>query len=308
MDRFSALEIFVRVVEIGSFSKTATELAISQSTVSKNITDLEKQLQAKLLSRTTRRLSLTEAGEGFYEQAKLILEQYSMALGDAVNVRQTPSGTLRMATPILLGRKQLTPLLPRFFERYPDIVVEHYLSDSETDLIRDGVDVSIRVGEMKDSSHQARKLGVLQPITVASPDFLQKYPAITHPRDLASVPCLIYLRHPAPFEWSFISATGEAVTVDVNGPYRVNVFEALCEAAIAGLGILQAPLSACGADLEAGRLVRLLPDYDAGFVPIYAVMPSSSWIPQKTRVMVDFLVEEFQRNPWLNGSDQDVGM
>lgn len=303
MDRFSALEIFVRVVEIGSFSRTAIELSISQSTVSKQITDLEKQLQAKLFSRTTRRLFLTDAGERFYEQAKLILEQYAMALGDAFNTRQTPSGTLRIATPILLGRKQLTPLLPRFFQRYPDIVLEHFLSDSATDLIRDGVDVSIRVGEMKDSSHQARKLGALQPVTVASPAFLEDHPAILHPRDLARVPCLIYLRNPTPFEWTFSGVNGETVSVEVEGPYRVNVFEALCEAAIAGLGVLRAPLSACGEDLEAGRLVRLLTDYDAAFVPIYAVMPASSWIPQKTRVMVDFLVEEFQRNPWLRGPD-----
>jgi len=299
VDRFSALEIFVRVVENGSFSRTAIELSISQSTVSKQITNLEKQLQAKLFSRTTRRLFLTEAGEQFYDKAKIILEQYAMAVGDALNTRQTPSGTLRIATPILLGRKQLTPLLPLFFERYPDIVVEHYLSDSSTDLIRDGVDVSIRVGEMKDSSHQARKLGALQLVTVASPAFLEKYPAILHPHELSSVPCLIYLNHPSPFEWTFAGGDGEILSVNVDGPYRVNVFEALCEAALAGLGVLQAPLSACGEDLEAGRLVRLLTSYDAALIPIYAVMPSSSWLPQKTRVMVDFLVEEFQRNPWL---------
>jgi len=303
VDRFAALEIFVRVVEIGSFSRTAIALSISQSTVSKQITDLEKQLQAKLFSRTTRRLFLTEAGELFYEQAKSILEQYAMALGDVLNTRQTPSGTLKIATPILLGRKQLTPLLPRFFERYPDIKLEHLLSDSATDLIRDGIDLSIRVGEMKDSSHQARKLGALQPVTVASPAFLQKYPAIVHPRDLATVPCLIYLRSPTPSEWAFSGFNGERLTVEVNGPYRVDVFEALCEAAIAGVGVLRAPLSACGDDLEAGRLVRVLMDYDAAFVPVYAVMPASTWIPQKTRVMVDFLVEEFQRNPWLRGPD-----
>lgn len=303
MDRFSALEIFVRVVEIGSFSRTAIALSISQSTVSKQITDLEKQLQAKLFSRTTRRLFLTEAGELFYEQAKSILEQYAMALGDVLNTRQTPSGTLKIATPILLGRKQLTPLLPRFFELYPDIEVEHFLSDSATDLIRDGIDVSIRVGEMKDSSHQARKLGALQPVTVASPAFLEKYPAIFHPRDLATVPCLIYLRSPTPSEWGFSGFNGEQLTVEVDGPYRVDVFEALCEAAIAGVGVLRAPLSACGDDLDAGRLVRVLTDYDAAFVPVYAVMPASTWIPQKTRVMVDFLVEEFRRNPWLRGPD-----
>lgn len=303
MDRFSALEVFVRVVEVGSFSRTAIEFSISQSTVSKQINDLEKQLQAKLFSRTTRRLFLTEAGELFYEQAKSILEQYAMALGDVLDTRQTPSGTLKIATPILLGRKQLTPLLPVFFERYPDIKVEHFLSDSAKDLIRDGIDLSIRVGEMKDSSHQARKLGALQPVTVASPAFLEKHPAIIHPRDLATVPCLIYLRSPNPLEWAFSGINGERLTVEVGGPYRVNVFEALCDAAIAGLGVLRAPLSACGDDLEAGRLVRVLTDFDAAFVPVYAVMPASSWIPQKTRVMVDFLVDEFQRNPWLIGPD-----
>ncbi|MFJ3485917.1 LysR substrate-binding domain-containing protein [Pseudomonas sp. NPDC090202] len=301
MDRFAALEIFVRVVETGSFSGTATELSISQSTVSKQVKDLENRLQARLLSRTTRRLSLTDAGETFYEQAKGILEQYSMALGATAHARQSPSGTLRIASPILLGRKQLTPLLPRFFERYPGITVEHHLSDSATDLIRDGVDLSIRVGEMKDSSHQARKLGAFQPVTVASPEFLQRYPTIAHPRDLAAVPCLIYLSQPMPYTWSFTDAHGDACSVDVDGPYRVSVFEALCEAALAGLGVLRAPLSACGADLQAGRLVRVLPDYNAAFVPIYAVMPLSSWMPQKTRVMVDFLVEEFRGNACLNG-------
>lgn len=303
MDRFTALEIYVRVVELGSFSKTAVALSISQSTVSKQITDLEKQLQTKLLSRTTRRLSLTTSGEKFYEHAKLILEQYAMAVGDAADARQAVSGTLRIASPILLGRKQLTPLLPRFYERYPNVIVQHYLSDSETDLIRDGIELSIRVGELKDSSYQARKLGMLQPVTVASPDFLQRYPQIAHPRDLAAVPCLIYLRQPSPFVWGFSGVSGEEFSIAVNGPYRVDVFEALCDAALAGVGVLRAPLSACGEDLEAGRLVRLLPDYDTSPIPVYAVMPSSFWIPRITRVMVDFLVEEFQKNPWLRCPD-----
>ncbi|MFJ5300256.1 LysR family transcriptional regulator [Pseudomonas sp. NPDC088368] len=299
VDRFAALEMFARVVELGSFSKTAIELSVSQSTVSKQMSDLENHLQIRLLSRTTRRLSLTEAGEAFYADAKSILSQYARAVGDVVQAGQTPSGTLRIATPVLFGRKHLTPLLPVFFERYPEIVVEHVLSDSTMDLVRDGIDLSIHIGELKDSSHHGRKLGMLQPVTVASPAFLKDRPAILHPRDLVSVPCLIDLGQIAPFEWPFRESTGEPCLIAVNGPYRVDVFEALCEAAIAGLGVLRAPLSACGEDLRAGRLVRLLTEFDPGFVPIHAVMPASSWIPQKTRVMVDYLIETFPRNPWL---------
>ncbi|MFJ3524251.1 LysR substrate-binding domain-containing protein [Pseudomonas sp. NPDC090203] len=301
MDRFAGLEIFVRVVELGSFSRTAAEFSINQSTVSKQISLLEEQAQSKLLLRTTRRLSLTDAGERFYEHAKQILERYALALGDSASIRQSPSGTLRIASPILLGRKQITPLLPRFFERYPKITVEHYLSDSASDLIRDGIDVSIRVGDMQDSSHQARKLGAFQPITVASPAFAERHPELRHPCDLRSVPCLIYLRQPTPFQWAFCGDDGKRIIVEVTGQYRVDVFEALCDAAVAGLGVLRAPLSACGEDLRSGRLVRLLPEFDADVIPIYAVMPASSWIPHKTRVMVDFLIEEFRTNPWLNG-------
>ena len=293
------METYVRIVELGSFSKTAVELSVSQSTVSKQITDLEKQLQVKLLSRTTRSLVLTSAGEKFYEHAKLILEQYAVAVGDTEESRRAVSGRLRISTPILLGRKQLTPLLPKFFANYPNIIVEHFLNDSETDLIRDGVDISIRVGELKDSSHRARKLGMLQPVTVASPELLKRVPPIQHPDDLAAVPCLIYLRHTNPYQWTFTGAHEETFSVSVNGPYRVDVFEALCDAAIAGVGVLRAPLTACGDDLAAGRLVRILPAFDSAYVPVYAVMPSTSWIPRTTRVMVDFLVEEFQKSEWL---------
>jgi DNA-binding transcriptional LysR family regulator len=155
---------------------------------------------------------------------------------NTASIRQSPSGTLRIASPILLGRKQITPLLPRFFERYPKITVEHYLSDSASDLIRDGIDVSIRVGDMQDSSHQARKLGSFRPITGASPAFAERHPELRPPYDLRSVPCLIYLRQPTPFQWAFCGDDGKRIIVEVTGQYRVDVFEALCDAAVAGLG------------------------------------------------------------------------
>jgi DNA-binding transcriptional LysR family regulator len=300
MDRLHLLQLFVRVVENGSFSLTAKEFSLSQATVSKQLSELERQIRAKLLARTTRRLHVTEAGEKFYERSKLILEQYQYAVGEVGNAEHKPAGTLRLASPILMGRKQITPLLPKFFELYPDVMVEHSLSDSATDLIREGIDLSIRLGEMKDSTHQARKLGVLKNVTVASPDFLKKHGAIKHPKDLSKLPCLIYLRHPTPYEWAYREKDKGEITVAVNGPYRVDVFEALCEAALAGMGVLRAPLSAVGDDIESGKLVNILADYNSTSTPIYAVMPASAYTPQKTRVMIDFLVDQFGRNPWLS--------
>jgi DNA-binding transcriptional LysR family regulator len=175
MDRFQSFQLFVRVVENGSFSLTARETAISQATVSKQISDLELSLGVKLLARTTRRLNLTEAGERFYNDAKALLEQLDHIVSDVKSQKAKPAGTLRLATAIMFGRRQITPLLPLFRERYPDITIEHYLNDAPTDLVRDGIDLSLKVGQMKDSTHQARLLGTTPRVTVASPGFIETF-------------------------------------------------------------------------------------------------------------------------------------
>jgi DNA-binding transcriptional LysR family regulator len=304
MDKFQSLQLFVRVVENGSFTLTAKEASLSQATVSKQVSELERELKAKLLSRTTRKLHLTEAGEKFYQNAKLILEQYSHAVGEVRNLKQQPAGTLRLASSIIFGRKYITPMLPRFMERYPDIVIEHYLSDSLTDLVQEGIDLSIRIGEMKDSSYQARRIGLTKRVTVASKAFVNRHGMPAHPRDLEKLPCLIYLGSSNPYEWKYFDKSGEAIVVKVDGPYRVNVSEAMREAILAGIGIFQAPIWLLGEELDTGKFVRLLTDYDTRGIPISAVMPESNYVPQKTRAMINFLAEEFKSNPWLSDGEK----
>ena len=300
MDRFQSLHIFVRVVENGSFSLTATETAVSQATVSKQVSDLESFLGVKLLARTTRRLHLTEAGRQFHRQAKSLLEQFEQVIGDVRSLESKPAGTLRLATAVMFGRRQITPLLPAFHEQYPDIVVEHYLSDSSTDLVREGIDVAIKSGEQRDSTNQAVRLGTVPRVTVATPAFLDRWGTPQQPSDLGSLPCLIFLGHPLPFEWRYQGSDGIELTIPVTGSYRADTTEALLEAALASLGVFNAPLSTCGEEIAAGRLVRLLTAFEPAFIPLFAVMPHSAHIPKKTRVFVDFLRQQFRRNRWIS--------
>ena len=300
MDRLHSLQIFVRVVENGSFSVTAAEASLSQATVSKQISDLEAYLGVKLLARTTRRLHLTEVGERFYKDAKGLLEQFDHVVGETRNLEGRPAGTLRLATAVMFGRRQITPLLPRFRERYPDIEIEHYLSDSATDLVRDGIDLAIKVGEQKDSTHQASRLGTVRRVTAASPAFLKLVGTPQQPSDLTGLPCLIFLGQATPFEWRYVQRGGGTLTVSVAGGYRADTMEALLEAALAGMGVYNGPLSTCGEEILAGRLVPLLSDFEPEPIALFAVMPHTAYVPQKTRVLLDFLREQFRHSRWIS--------
>ncbi len=302
MDRFQSLRIFVRVVENGSFSLTAAEASVSQATVSKQVGDLEAFLGVKLLARTTRRLHLTEAGQRFYQDAKGLIEQFDHVVGEARSSESRPAGTLRLATAVMFGRRQVTPLLPRFRTRYPDIVIEHYLSDAATDLVRDGIDLAIKAGEQKDSTHQAIRLGTVRRVTVAAPAFLKTWGTPRRPADLAGLPCLIFLGQPIPFDWSYRDAGQADVAVTVAGGYRADTTEALLEAALAGMGLYNAPLSTCGEEILAGRLVPVLTEFEPAPLPLFAVMPQSAHVPQKTRVFIDFLREQFRHNRWISAA------
>jgi DNA-binding transcriptional LysR family regulator len=264
------------------------------------VSDLEQFLGVKLMARTTRRLHLTEAGERFYTDAKRLLEQFSHLVTEARSGAEKPTGTLRLATAVMFGRRQITPLLQPFQERYPDIVIEHYLSDAQTDLVRDGIDLAIKAGRMKDSTHQARRLGATPRVTVASPAFLARHGTPAHPSALAALPCLVFLSEELPFEWRYRDAAGGDLTIRIDGTYRADTTEALREAALAGLGLYRAPLSTVGEDILAGRLVRLLSDFEPEPIPLYAVMPNSAHVPQKTRVFIDFLRERFRQNRWIS--------
>jgi DNA-binding transcriptional LysR family regulator len=305
VDRIQSLRLFVRVAERGSFSAVAREFSSSHSAVSQQIGDLEVELNTQLLKRTTRGSSLTEAGSIFYQRAKLIVQQYDSALDEMGGLRNRLSGVVRLASPIMFGRKYIAPALTVFHQLYPDLTVEHHLNDTdfsadtEHDLVGDGIDVAVRIGELG-ATPQVRQLGSSPLVTIASPGLLEKRGVPLHPADLRNFPCLIFLRGPTPFEWKFVGADRKPVFVQVDGPYRANVYEAAYEAALAGLGVLIAPLSACGEDIRLAKLQRILPEYELPEVSIHAVFPAPTVVSHQSKLLVEFLANEFKRMRWID--------
>jgi DNA-binding transcriptional LysR family regulator len=295
MDKFQSLKFFIRVVESGSFSATAKELMVSQANVSKQINELENELSIKLLSRTTRTTTLTEAGKLFYNHAKEILERFDIATSEMKDLKQAAGGVVRLASPVFFGRKFITPTLKKFNELYPDIIVEHYLSDSQANLVKEGIDITIRIGtQMTDSTLISRKLASIKRITVASKDLLLKYGIPKSPLELESMPCLIYLGSEFPTKWIFIDTKGNEIIVNVKGQYRTDSLEAIREATIAGMGVMRGPITLFDEELKSGQLVRILDDYKNESSSIFAVTLPSLFTPKKTKLLIEFLQKEFR--------------
>lgn len=299
MDRFHALQLFVRIVETGSFSLVAKEFSLGQASVSKKLMAFERELQTKLLARTTRRLTTTEAGLQFYHRAKAILADYDLALSEMQHLELAPKGVLRLSSPVYFGRKYITPVLSEFCKLYPDVVIDHQLSDSMTDLVHEGIDVAVRMGEMPDTTHRAKKIASFQHVTVATKSFIKAYGCPKHPSDLARLPCVVYTVMKNADLWVYRDKQGASVEVQVKGPYRANAIEALREAALAGMGVARGSTAAFAEELRSGHLQRLLPGYDARRFPVHAVMPATVHVPTKSRLIVDFLEQEFKKNPLL---------
>ncbi len=301
MDGLQSLKIFVRVVENASFSATAREMHYTQSAISKHVGSLELQLKTKLITRTTRQLHLTEEGEKFYQQAKAILEHYDYAIGEVKNFKVNPSGAIRLATSVFFGRRYVTPILPRFLARHPDINVEHRLDDKLVDLIEEGIDLSIRIGVQQDSSYKARRIGLARRITVASPELIKMHGMPKHPRDLANFPCIIFSGLKNPYSWNYADKQKRVITVPVNGSYKTNVSEAIREALIAGIGVFPAPAWLVAPELQSGQLKQILRQFEPNPSPIYAVTPPSTYVPQRVKLLVDYLANEFKLNACVSG-------
>src|SRR5216684_3123206 len=292
MDTISLFRAFIRVVEAGSFTRVAQEQNSSQPTVSRQVAALEEHLGTRLFTRTTRKLTLTDDGRGFYERAKLAIEAVSEA-EDAVGRRRSrPSGALRLAMPVVFGRLRVIPHLKEFLTRYPDVT---------TDLVEEGIDLAIRSGEVTDSALIARKIGVTRRVVVASPSYLRGKTLPKRPGDLAAHDCITFTGLTAGVHWRFEGPGPDgAVSVEVKGPVRTRNSEGIREAVLSGLGIGYAPVWHFTDEIEKGRLVALLDGYEPKPEPIHAVYPSRRFVPQKTRAMIDFLEQRFAMDPKLS--------
>jgi DNA-binding transcriptional LysR family regulator len=298
MDILGPMQTFVRVVDAGSFTAVATQLNTTQPTISRQIAALEEHLGCRLLTRTTRTLTLTDDGRAFYEHALRALEALSEAENAVGRRRSKPSGLLRIATPVVFGRLHIVPRLPAFLKRYPDVSIDLVMSDTFTDLAEQGIDLAIRVGEITDPGLIAKRIGLVRRVTVASPAYLKAHGSPRTPPDLTDHACIIYTRLSTGSRWLFEGPSGP-IAVDVKGRYQADNSEAVREGVIAGLGIAVIPVFAFTAEIERGKVKVLLKDYEPRQLPMHAVYPSRRYVPLKVRVMIDYLAHEFVLDPRL---------
>jgi DNA-binding transcriptional LysR family regulator len=296
MDTLSLMRTFVRVIEVGSFTAVAREQETSQPTISRQVVALEEHLGARLLTRTTRALTPTDDGRIFYEHALRVLEAAGEAEHAVGRRRTKPSGQLRLSTPVVFGRLHIVPRLPRFLERYPDIAIELAMNDEFSDLVEQGIDLAIRVGEVSDPSLVTRRIGMVRRVTVASPRYLEQHGTPAKPHDLHQHECIVYTRLATRNRWNFLTRDGP-LAVEVKGRYRADTSEAVREGVLAGLGIAVIPSFAFAQELKAGEVVALLGDFEPKPLPMHAIYPSRRLIPLKVRAMIDFLVEGFRSEP-----------
>jgi DNA-binding transcriptional LysR family regulator len=292
-DRLLELTVFVRAAESGSFSRAARELGLSQPSVSRIIGELEARLGVTLLLRTTRRITVTDAGALFLDRAREILAEIEDA-EDAARGLDSLRGIIRLALPVVYGTREIIPRLPKFLAAYPLLRVEMAVADVRQDLVAEGADVAIRLGELGDSVFGARKLVTLERMLVASPAYLKARGAPKVPADLASHDCIFGPGNFGRDSWSF-RRNGTETSVDVRGRIHTNSGPGLFASVIAGLGIAMASTVMCEAEIKAGLLVPLLLRYKLDPVDVHAVFPGGPRPSTKVRAFVDFLVQELKQ-------------
>lgn len=298
MDQLSAMRAFVRVVEAGTFTRAADLLDIPKPTVTKQIQQLEAHLHAKLLNRTTRRVTVTIDGAAYYERALRVLSEIdeldsSMALSQA-----RPSGRLRVDCSTVLAVTVVIPALPAFHERYPDIRIDLGLSDRQTDLLGENVDCAIRAGEISDQSLIARRVGEMYLFTCATPDYLARHGTPQHPSDLEKGHLIVGYRYAGTSRAMPFTYVDDKESIEVRGDHVISLDEGAgyVAAALAGLGIIQAPSFMIQEHIAAGRFVPLLTSWCSAPKPLHIVYPPNRHLSNKVRVFVDWLAELFAKD------------
>ena len=297
MDRLRLIETFIRVVDSGSFSAVAREARTTQSAISKQVQALEAGLGAKLLVRSTRSHSLTEAGQLFYERGRQVLDTLEEARLEVHRAEHDICGVLRVAAPVAFGRLHIVPRLADFYARYPRIKVNLQLDDNFVDLVAAGIDVAFRVGELKDSRLVARRIGTAHRATLASPAYLARHGEPQRPEDLLAHNCLVYTGLASFNEWCFLDGQNQAHSVCVGGNFESNSSEAIRQAACEGLGISYSTLWVYGDDIRAGRVKPILTRFRAHPLPLNVVFQPARRPSLKVKSFVDYFAQAFGQDP-----------
>lgn len=292
------VDVFVRVVQTGNFTATAEQLNLSKAVVSKYVSRLEKELGTQLLHRTTRRLSLTEAGELFFERCRFGLQEINGARSEVEWMQGAPRGTLKLAAPVSFSVAQLGAMMSKFVDEYPAVDIDMVMDDRKTDLVKEGFDLAVRVTEeVAESSLVARRIAPCQHVLCASPAYLERHGAPEKPQDIGDHKALTYRYQHSPLEWVFKAPDGTIETIEVNSKVQINNSLAIREMLLNGVGLTLTPTFLVGQDISAGRLKALLTDYEALEISVFLVYPKREFLSPKVRAFRDFLAKEIKDPP-----------
>ena len=296
MDKLDAMLAFTKVVALGSYAEAGRQLGLTRSAVSKGVIELERILGARLLDRTTRKVSATEAGLAYYERCLTILAEIAETEQQVSRLHDEPRGTLKLNAPMSFGVLHVGRAIAEFLKDYPELKVELFFNDRFVDPVEEGFDVTIRIADLADSSLIARKLGPCRRVLAASPDYIAKFGLPETPEALADHACLNYGHTTLLQRWQ-LTNNGKTVSVPINSRVCSNNGDALRDAALAGHGITKLPTFLVGDDIKAGRLQVVLPVYPPTELGIYALYAPNKYLAAKTRVLIDFLVDRFGPEP-----------
>ncbi|WP_293308778.1 LysR family transcriptional regulator [Microcoleus sp. PH2017_10_PVI_O_A] len=291
------MQTFVRAIEMKSFSAVAREQQTTQPTISKQIAALEKYLGVQLITRSTTNLSLTEEGKRYYQYCQQILETVAEAEASLTG-KERATGILRLGCPVLFGEMQIVPRLKAFMKRYPDVKIDLMMADYFVDIVENGLDLLIRIGNHLDSSLISHRIGTTRRVTVATTGYFEQAGEPQTPDDLVDHDCILYTPLATGNEWHFLGTDG-TIKVRVGGRFQTNSSVAIRSAVLSGLGVAVAPVWMFGDEIYRGELKVVLQDYQPTPLPIHAVYRRSRFYPAKISSFIDFLAEEFKLDPWV---------
>lgn len=291
MDRLTSMQIFITAVEEGSFAAAARRFKLSPAMAGKHVSAIEADLNVRLLQRSTRRLSLTHAGQRYYERCKMILDLLEDANREAIDVQSTPRGLLRVAAPVSFGAMHLGGIISQYLNKFPEVSLDVLLEDKYTDLLENRIDVAIRVGRLEDPGLVTRRLAPCNMVLCASPDYLKKHGTPEKPADISHAPRLAFSQSISAGDWTLFDAAGRAYPIEGAPLVTANNMQLLLMSALNGSGIAYGPDFVFSEYLQKGALIRLLPEYRTTELYIQAVYPSALRIPFKVRSFVDFIAE-----------------
>ena len=297
MDRLVSLSVFTAAVEAGSMAGAARRHKITPAMAGRHIDSLERALNARLLQRTTRRLHLTDVGRAYYQRSRRILEEFEEAQREAGELQASPQGSLRIAVPASFAALHLGGPIARYMRDHPRIRVDTVASDRYVDLVQEGIDMAVRIGQLGDPKLVTRRIGICRMVVCATPAYLEQMGEPTTPRELRKHPRLAFSEAVSPGDWTLRDSRGRSHVID--GPCRLssNNVQLLLAVALEDAGVVFGPSFILGEALAQGSLVRVLPEYSAADFGIHTVVPSSRYLSTKVRNLIDRLATEFGENP-----------